>query len=46
MKKNNSKYLLYVLVLFVVVGVLYTACKDITPQQEKKEVSVELKLSK
>ena len=46
MKKNNSKYLLYVLALFVVGGVLYAACKDVTPQQERKEISVELKLSK
>lgn len=38
--------LLYVVLGVIILGVAYTACKDITPVQEKVESQVELKLSK
>ena len=45
MKTRNNKYILY-LVLGVILGIAYTACKDITPEQQRIENKVELKLSK
>lgn len=38
--------LLYAILGIIVLGVVYTACKDITPVQQKVENQVELKLSK
>lgn len=46
MKNKNSKYVLYLVLCVIILGIAYTACKDITPKQERVEQNVELKLSK
>lgn len=46
MKNRSSKIVLYLFLILIVIGVVYTACKDITPSQETIEANVELKLSK
>ncbi len=46
MKNRNNKYILYLILGVVVLGIAYTACKDITPEQQRVETNVELKLSK
>lgn len=38
--------ILYLILGIIVLGVIYTACKDITPEQERVENSIELKLAK
>ncbi len=38
--------LLYIMLGVIVLGVVYTACKDITPPQQKVESEIELKLNK
>lgn len=37
---------LYVILGVIILGVAYTACKDITPNQERVESQIELKMSK
>lgn len=47
MKAGSSKnIILYVILIIMVLGVIYTACKDITPEQERVESEIELKLGK
>lgn len=46
MKKDKTNYLYGAILLILLVGVLYTACKDITPEQTRVETNIELKLSK
>lgn len=46
MKNRNNKYVLYFVLGVIILGIAYTACKDITPKQERIEQTVELKLSK
>lgn len=38
--------ILYLILGVIVLGVAYTACKDITPEQERVENLIELKLTK
>lgn len=42
--KNNT--LLYLILCVIIIGVVYTACKDITVEQQRVEQDIELKLSK
>ena len=44
--REKNKYGLYLVILVLLLGVAYTACKDITPEQETITNSVELKLNK
>lgn len=44
--KSNKKNILYFFLLIVVLGVAYTASKDITPVQEHIESTLDLKLNK
>jgi len=44
--REKNKYTLYLVLLVLAIGVVYTACKDITPEQEHITNEVELKLSK
>jgi len=44
MKKNRYGLIFFLLVL--VAGIAYTACKNITPEQEHISKNIELKLSK
>lgn len=44
--REKNRYTLYFIVLVLALGVIYTACKDITPEQERITNEVELKLSK
>ncbi len=46
MRSKNNKYMLYIILGIVVIGIAYTACKDINPEQQRIENNVELKLSK
>jgi hypothetical protein len=46
MKKNNHKAIYYVLILAVSLSVIYALCKEIVPEQTRKEINVELKLNK
>jgi hypothetical protein len=46
MKSKSSKTVLYLFFILLVMGVVYTACKDIKPNQEVIETKVELKLAK
>ncbi len=46
MKNKSNKYILYLILGIIILGIVYTACKDITPEQQRVETSVELKLSK
>lgn len=46
MKKSGGKYILYFILGVLVLSVVYTACKDITPDQKRIESDVELKVSK
>ena len=46
MKKNNHKIVYYVILLAVSLSVIYALCKEIVPEQERKEINVELKLNK
>lgn len=38
--------ILYLFLGVIIAGVAYTACKDITPEQERIENTIELKLTK
>lgn len=38
--------ILYVFLGIIVLGVVYTACKDITPEQNHVETTIELKMTK
>ncbi|MBR2274221.1 MAG: hypothetical protein IJ864_05300 [Alphaproteobacteria bacterium] len=44
--RTKNRYLLYIILLILVAGVAYTACKDITPEQEQVVKNIELKLNK
>lgn len=44
--KTKKSYTIYLILLILILGVAYTACKDITPQQEQITQNVELKLNK
>ena len=44
--RTKNKYTIYIIVLILALGIVYTACKDITPAQEQVTKEVELKLSK
>ncbi len=46
MKNGKNKYIVYLILGVIVLGIAYTACKDITPAQQRIENKVELKLSK
>lgn len=46
MKKGNGKYVLFAVIAAIVLALVYTACKDITPEQTRVEKTVELKISK
>ena len=46
MRNRNSKYYIYIIIGILLIGVGYTACKDITPEQKTVTQTVELKLSK
>ena len=46
MMKTKKNYIIYLILLFLIFGVAYTACKDITPKQEKIVENIELKLNK
>ncbi len=37
---------LYIILGVIILGVAYTACKDITPNQERVESRIDLKMSK
>lgn len=38
--------ILYVFLGVIILGVVYTACKDITPEQNRIETTIELKMAK
>ncbi len=38
--------ILYLILGIMVLGIAYTACKDITPEQQRIEQNIELKLAK
>ena len=38
--------ILYLILGIIILGVVYTACKDITPEQKRIETPIELKLAK
>lgn len=38
--------ILYVVLGIIILGVIYTAFKDITPEQKRVETSLELKIAK
>lgn len=42
----KGKHLLYFILLVLAIGIAYTACKDITPEQEQITQKIELKLNK
>ena len=44
--RTNKKYGIYIVLLVLILGVTYTACKDITPEQQQITENMELKLSK
>lgn len=44
--KTKRNYVIYLILLFLIFGLVYTACKDITPEQEKIVENIELKLNK
>lgn len=44
--KTKNRTFLWLFLLVLVIGIAYTACKDITPAQEHIENNVEIKLSK
>ena len=44
--KAKKGYTLYIVLLVLVLGIIYTACKDITPKQERITNDIELKLSR
>ena len=46
MKTRNNRYILYLVFGVVALGIIYTACKDIVPEQQRVESEVELKLGK
>lgn len=46
MKNKSGRYIVYVILGVVLLGMAYTACKDIVPEQERVEQAVELKLVK
>lgn len=37
---------LYIILSIIILAVVYTACKDITPEQKRIETTVELKMAK
>jgi hypothetical protein len=46
MKTKGSHYVLFTILGVIILGIIYTACKDITPEQETVENKIELKLVK
>lgn len=38
--------IIYTFFFVIILGVIYTACKDITPEQNRVETTVELKMTK
>lgn len=44
--RSNKRYGIYLFLLVLILGIAYTACKDITPDQEKVTQDITLKLSK
>ncbi len=44
--RSKRNYIIYLILLVLVLGVVYTACKDITPEQEQIVKNIELKLNK
>ena len=44
--REKKKYGLYLIILILLLGITYTACKDITPKQETITNNIELKLNK
>ena len=46
MMKTKKRYSIYLILLVLILGIAYTACKDITPEQEQITENVELKLNK
>lgn len=44
--RSKGKYLTYFILLIVIAGIAYTACKNVIPAQEKVEKTIELKLNK
>lgn len=46
MKSKSKKTTVYVILAVIVLGIAYTACKDITPEQQRVTADVELKLNK
>ena len=44
--RTKNRHVLYIILLCLVLGIIYTACKDITPEQEHIANNVELKLNK
>ena len=46
MRNKSNKYILFIIIAILLIGVAYLACKDITPAMQTLEKHVELKLSK
>ena len=44
--RTKKRYGMYAILLILIIGVAYTACKDITPEQEQITENIELKLNK
>ncbi len=46
MKNKSNKVAVCLFLILVIAGVIYTACKDITPKQEVVEKAIEFKLAR
>lgn len=44
--KSKGRYITYFVLLILIAGIAYTACKNVVPEQEHIEKTIELKLSK
>ncbi len=44
--RTKNRHILYVILLGLILGIIYTACKDITPEQEHIVNNIELKLNR
>lgn len=44
--RSKKRYTLYTILIILMIGIAYTACKDITPEPEHVSKTLELKLNK
>lgn len=46
MRSGKGKFVFFLVLGIIIAAVVYTAAKDITPEQERVEANVEVKLTK